>query len=502
MAAHSTSLWQSDAPARTGEPLAADVTADVCVVGAGIAGLTTAYLLAGEGRSVVVLEAQKEFGAAETGHTTAHLSWAIDDRFSRVSSIRGDETTRAAAHSHRDAIDLIGEIVARERIECDHFRPDGFLFPGADGPDVVNKEVEALDRLGLPYEKLARPPLPGFPGPCIRFPGHAQFHPLKYTAGLAEAFRRRGGTLHTGTRAHEIEGGDPCSVRTSAGPVVTAKAVVVATNAPFDSGVVLHTKLSACTTYAVALTVPRGAVPGGLFWDTDDPYHYVRTQPGEGDTDHLIVGGEDHRTGQADDQDERWARLGAWARGHFPGAPVTHHWSGQVFETPDGLGLIGAAPWGRNLYVITGDSGMGMTHGTLGGRLVANLIQGRGDPLADVYAPSRLMPKALLTFLKDNLNIAAQYRDWFTGGEVDSVERIPPGHGAIVRSGLTKLAVYRDKSGKVCEMSATCRHLGAVVRWNPGEQTWDCPAHGSRYSCDGKVIHGPAVDGLKHAENT
>jgi len=179
---------------------------------------------------------------------------------------------------------------------------------------------------------------------------------------------------------------------------------------------------------------------------------------------------------------------------------VTHHWSGQVFETPDGLGLIGAAPWGKNVFVITGDSGMGMTHGTLGGRLVANLIRGRSDPLADVYSPSRWMPKALLTFLQENLNHVAQYRDWLTGGEVDSVEKIPPGQGAILRRGLTKLAVYKDKGGKVCEMSATCRHMGAVVRWNPGEQTWDCPAHGSRYSCDGQVIHGPAVEGLKPAD--
>jgi nitrite reductase/ring-hydroxylating ferredoxin subunit len=261
--------------------------------------------------------------------------------------------------------------------------------------------------------------------------------------------------------------------------------------------------MAAYTTYAIALAIPRLAVPVALFWDTEDPYHYIRTQPGNDGGDFLIVGGEDHKTGQAQDQHERWGRLEEWTRERFPAAgEVRYSWSGQVFETPDGLGLLGAAPWGRNLYVITGDSGMGMTHCTLGARLVANLIKGVDDPLAKLYDPSRWMPAAFKTFLAENLNVAAQYSDWLTGGDVKSVDDIPPGQGAVVRRGLKKLAVYKRKDGSTCEMSASCRHMGAVIRWNPGEQTWDCPAHGSRFSCEGDVIHGPAVEGLKAAQET
>jgi glycine/D-amino acid oxidase-like deaminating enzyme/nitrite reductase/ring-hydroxylating ferredoxin subunit len=363
------------------------------------------------------------------------------------------------------------------------------------------KELDAVKRLELPFQLIERPPVAGFPGPCLLFPEQGRVHPLMYLAGVAAAVRGRGGVIHTDTRVVRIEGGTPCTVQTQAGPTVTAGAVVVATNAPFDAGVVLHTKLAAYTTYAVALEVPRAAVPPGLYWDTEDPYHYVRTHPGEGETDFLIVGGEDHKTGRAGDQAERWDRLAAWTRERIPAVgPVTHRWSGQVFETPDGLGLIGPAPWGRNVFVITGDSGMGMTHGTLGARLVANLILGKDDPLAAVYDPSRWMPKALLTFLKENLNIAAQYTAWLTGGDVSSVEEIPPGQGAVIRRGLSKLAVYRDTDGSVCQMSAACPHMGGVVRWNPGEQTWDCPEHGSRFDCKGGVTHGPAVQGLKPAE--
>lgn len=495
------SIWTFDDPALKADPLTQDANCDVCVIGGGIAGLTAAYLLSTEGKRVVLLEAQPELASGETLHTTAHLAWVLDDRFARLASIRGDNVARAAADSHRSAIALIEQIAEREQIECDFQRLRGYLFPGSEGPEIVLDEADALRRLGISFSMIDDPPAPEVSGPSLRFSGQARFHPRKYLAGLARAVRTHGGTIYTGTRVVRIEGGSPCTIHTESGNRVTASAVVVATNAPFDAGVLLHTKLAAYTTYAVALEIAREAIPDALYWDTDDPYHYIRIQPGPHDIDFLIVGGEDHKTGQATDQDERWARLVNWARGKFPAiGAVRNYWSGQVFETPDGLGLIGAAPWGRNVFVITGDSGMGLTHGTLGARLVANLIRGQADTLEQVYDPSRWMPVALKTFLAENLNLAAQYTDWLTGGDVKSADDIPPGQGAIVRRGLKKLAVYKEKDGTVCERSAACPHLGAVVQWNPGEQTWDCPAHGSRFGCDGKVMHGPAVEGLKASE--
>ena len=197
--------------------------------------------------------------------------------------------------------------------------------------------------------------------------------------------------IHTDTRVARIEGGSPCHVHTEGGNTVTADAVVVATNAPFDAGVLLHTRMAAYTTYAIALAIPRGP-----FQPPSTGTRRTRTttsapSPARAGNDFLIVGGEDHKTGQADDQDERWARLEDWARERFPPAgKLRHRWSGQVFETPDGLGLIGAAPWGRNVFVITGDSGMGMTHGTLGARLVANLIHGSRRSPGDGLRPVAL----------------------------------------------------------------------------------------------------------------
>jgi glycine/D-amino acid oxidase-like deaminating enzyme/nitrite reductase/ring-hydroxylating ferredoxin subunit len=498
MATSTASVWELDDAARKGTPLPGPARYDVCVVGGGIAGLTAAYCLAGNGKSVAVLEAQDAVAGGETAFTTAHLAWAIDDRFAHVESVRGADAARLAAGSHRAAIDFVESTAVNHAIDCDFRRVNGYLFPGADGPDALAKEEDALRRLGLPYERLDRLPLA--PGPALKFPGHAQFHPLKYLTGLARQLRRRGGVIHTGARVTGVTGGSPATVEVEGGGTVTAGAVVLAANAPFEAGVTLHTKVAAYTTYAVAVPVPKGTLAAGLYWDTEDPYHYVRTQPKDERTDYLIVGGEDHKTGQADDQDGRWGRLTAWAGARFPNLPAaTHRWSGQVFETADGLGLIGRV--GDNLYVITGDSGMGMTHGTLGGRLVADLIAGRSSSdLAALYSPSRWTPAAGRTLLGENLNLAAQYADWLTGGDVSSGDQIPPGHGAVVRRGLTKLAVYRADDGTVTERSAVCPHMGCVVRWNPGETTWDCPCHGSRFSKTGDVIHGPAATGLAEAK--
>jgi glycine/D-amino acid oxidase-like deaminating enzyme/nitrite reductase/ring-hydroxylating ferredoxin subunit len=504
MSANTQSVWVLSNPARFADRLTGDVACDVCVIGAGIAGLTTAYLLAREGKRVIVLDAKPAVAAGETEHTTAHLAWYLDDTFSHLASVRGDEVAKAAAASHKAAIERIGEIVQTENIACDFKRVDGCLFPGADGPDALNREEKILTRLGLAFQrtKLA------FPGgqsiDCLRFTDHGQFHPLKYMAGLASAFHKHGGVLHTKTVVEKVRGGEPCQVTTSHGHTVSAGAVVVATNNPFAGGTTLHAKVASYLTYALAAEIPKRSAEQQLCWDTEDPYHYVRSQPGpEGaDYDYLIVGGEDHKTGQADDQTQRWDRLSEWAKERFPAMrDIRYHWSGEVFETPDGLALIGLAPWnGPNVFLITGDSGMGMTHGTLGAQLVADLVSGRPNELAAVYSPSRLMPGALLTLVSENLNAATQFTDWLTGGDVKSAADIPPGHGAVVRSGLTKLAVYKDDQGAVTTLSAICPHLGCLVRWNPGDTTWDCRCHGSRLNATGRCLHGPSTRDLRKVE--
>jgi nitrite reductase/ring-hydroxylating ferredoxin subunit len=313
------------------------------------------------------------------------------------------------------------------------------------------------------------------------------------------AIKRLGGRVYGNTHADNIEGGARPHVETAVGRV-TARAVVVATNTPVNDRVAIHTKQAPYRTYVIAARVPARSIPHVLLWDTPDPYHYVRLQPSGTGNQHefLIVGGEDHKTGQANDFEGRFAALEAWTRQRFPMVEeIPLRWSGQIMEPVDGLAFIGRNPGDENVYIATGDSGNGMTHGTIAGLLITDLIAGRENPWATLYDPSRKSLRAVKEFARENLNVASQYADHVTPGDVKSANDIAPGHAAILRRGLKQIAAYRDDNGVLHEHSAVCSHLGCIVAWNATEQSWDCPCHGSRFDkLDGHVLNGPAIRAL------
>jgi Rieske Fe-S protein len=322
---------------------------------------------------------------------------------------------------------------------------------------------------------------------------------LKYLAGIARGIQKAGGRIYTATHVDEVKGGASAEVR--AGKyLIKSRGAVVATNTPVNDLVAIHTKQAPYMTYVVGLRVPAGSVTQALYWDCEDPYHYVRVVPGAaiGGDDLLIVGGEDHKSGQAEDTVERHGRLEDWARQRFSTVKDCEFvWGGQVMEPADGLAFIGINPLdANNVYVATGDAGMGLTHGTIAGILLTDLVLGRTNDWANLYDPARKPVRAAGEYLKEAVNMAAQYGDWVTGGDVESVEQIARDSGAVLRRGLTKIAVYRDATGKVHEYSAVCPHLGCIVQWNAAEKTWDCPCHGSRFDKLGTVINGPANKGL------
>ncbi len=306
--------------------------------------------------------------------------------------------------------------------------------------------------------------------------------------------------LFTQTRVTEIEGGEHPRVKTGGGLTVRAQHVVVATNTPVNNRAFIHTKQSAYMTYMVGLKVPAGQIQPALFWDTLDAYHYVRLVPGPSDL--LIVGGQDHKVGQGQDHAQRFNLLEAWARERWPMAgSVAYRWSGEVFEPVDFQAFIGANPGDQNVYVVTGDSGHGLTHGTIAGLLIPQLIAGRDHPWKSLYDPSRINPWTTSNFLSENLNTAAQYADWFRGGDLDSEDEVAKGCGAVVRQGLKKVACYRDEEGNLFRYSAICPHLQGIVRWNRLEKTWDCPCHGSRFDSHGRVVVGPANSDLEELKD-
>jgi glycine/D-amino acid oxidase-like deaminating enzyme/nitrite reductase/ring-hydroxylating ferredoxin subunit len=500
----SESIWEASEPQQEFVPLNEDMRVDVCVVGAGLAGLSAAYELTRAGRTVVVLDDNAVAGG-ETGQTTAHLASAMDEGFVALERMHGPEGARLAYESHQAAIEEIQRISEEEEIECDLVRLDGYLFlaPG-DDPAELEEELAAARRAGFgDAERLERVPISTLdPTPCLRFPRQGRFHPLRYARGLARAVHQRGGHIFTGSHVVEIEGGADASVRTREGRTVRAESIVVATNSPINTWVAIHSKQHPYRSYAIALRLEGDTPPDALYWDTADPYHYVRLQHVDGEPV-LIVGGEDHRTGETPGRDP-FDELLAWTQSRFSVGEVLHRWSGQVLEPVDGLGYVGRSPGNDdNVFLITGDSGQGMTNSTLGGMLVRDLILGVENPWARLYDPSRITLRLdpVAAYGRANLEVAMHYGEWVTGAVISrKVDDIAPGSGAVVRRTGKPIAAYRDSAGALHMRSAVCTHLGCIVHWNQKETSWDCPCHGSRFAPTGEVLNGPASAPLAEAD--
>lgn len=502
---HSQSLWM-EVRLPSFPSLESDMKADVCIVGAGIVGLTCAYTLAKEGKSVVVLD-QGAIAGGQTARTTAHLTWALDDRYYHLERLFGEEGARLAAESHSEAIDYIEKIILEEGIDCDFERLDGYLFvPPEDDKDILDKEFIAIQKTGKEVFRASKAPFSSSfdTGPCLRFPKQAQFHILKYLQGLIKAILKYNGKIFSNTHVnHFEESSSSCVVSTQSRAKVTSQSVIVATCTPVNNRLFIHTKQAAYRTYVIATSLPKGSVPKGLYWDTADPYHYIRIQKHLSDPhlDWVMIGGDDHKTGQDHEVDAKYDDLEKWTKIRLAMVDkIEYRWSGQVFESMDSLAFIGRNPGNKNIYIATSDSGNGMTHGTIAGILIPDLILGKINPWKSLYEPSRKTLAAAPTFIHETLNMVAQYRDWFTPGEKEKIERLSPDEGIILREGLKKIAVYKDKENNVHANSAFCPHLGGCVRWNPGEKSWDCPCHGSRFNGCGKVITGPAINDLKKRE--
>jgi len=495
MPSESEPIWQRHAPVFPRlEPLSpARTMADVVVIGAGIAGLSVALTLIEEGRSVLVLE-KRAIGAGQTERTSAHLACALDDRFHQIERWHGEAGARAAAASHRGAIDRIERWIAEYAIDCDFARVDGYLFgAGESADDELARELDAALRAGLDVEPAVVPGLPQL-GPALRFARQARFDPLAYLAGLADAALRRG-VRFAQANVVAVEGGASPHVTTEGGQCIDAAAIVVATNVPFHESLAIHTKQAAYRTFVLSAPIDAAAFPDILLWDTADPYHYLRRVDARDGSTWLMVGGCDHKTGQPS-AEAPYAELGAWARERIAGlGDIEWRWSGQVIEPVDGLAFIGRDPGGEDhVYVVTGDSGNGLTHGTLAGGVIAALIAGRDDPWNGLYDPRRSPMHALGTWLSENANVAVQYGDWLARG---GIRPLANDDAIIVRSGVHRIAVYRGTDGALRAFSAQCPHLGCSVRWNTIERTWDCPCHGSRFDpVDGRVLNGPAAHPL------
>lgn len=493
--------WSDSASVPTFPKIDRDTDADVVVIGAGITGLTTAYLLLTAGKSVVVLD-RARCAQIDTGHTSAHLTMVTDSRLTDLVSRLGRPHAQAVWDAGLAAIDLIYTTIGRESIDADFAWVDGYLHAPngqASDSDVKAFREEATLAAELGFDTAFVNAVPFIGGAGVQFGGQARFHPRKYIAGLAKAIRDKGGAIHEHSEAEEFLE-DPLRVKAN-GVTVRCRDIVIATHNPlvgitgFTSATLFQTKLALYSSYVVAGRVPHDSVPDALFWDTDTAYRYLRLEP-QRDGDLIILGGEDHKTGQVTDTNACYETLEKSLRTQVLSIELSHRWSGQVIETPDGLPYIG--PMTDHQYAATGYAGNGLTFGTVGAMIMSDQILGRKNPWADLFDPGR---KALTRGLWDYLKQNADYpyymmRDRIAGPDAKSLRAVPRGAGRIIERNGAKVAAYRDTDGTTILRSAVCTHMGCLVAWNDAEHTWDCPCHGSRFTPKGDVISGPAESPL------
>lgn len=502
----SISYWMEDAEAIQAPALTSDETCDVVVIGAGIAGLSTAYELARFGQSVVVIDRGK-IGTGMTARTTAHLASALDDFYSELIKVRGEDEARLYHDSQVAAINRIEAICRDEGIEADFARVDGFLFPAVtDHQPDLEQEYDACRSIGVNVEWAERAPVPGMDtGGCLRFPNQGRCHPTKYLAGLARAITANGGRIYADTAfVSDSEADDGVEITTENGPIIRAKSAVFATNSPTNDKVAIHSKQLPFRTYVIAGRVPKGSVPDALVWDTLEAYHYVRIQPLGPGEDLLIVGGEDHKSGEENDMDARLAALEQWTRERYPSfTTADYRWSGQALEPIDFMPFSGRNPGSDNIYVHTGDSGQGITNGVAGSLTIMPLIIGEDSRYGPVLDPARKSgaPKAIGEFVRGQAGAVKNFAEYVTPGDIASADELQAGEGAVIREGLSKVATYKSDDGTIVRRSAVCTHLGCIVHWNGFEKCWDCPCHGSQFATDGQVLNGPAVQPLAAVED-
>jgi glycine/D-amino acid oxidase-like deaminating enzyme/nitrite reductase/ring-hydroxylating ferredoxin subunit len=474
---------------------------DVVVVGGGITGITTAYLLKQAGYTVALLERDR-CAAVDTGHTTAHITYVTDLRLSKLVRYFGEDHARAAWDAGNAAMQQIEEIVAREQIDCDFRKVPGFLHASLQGSRNESKglreEAELAQKLGFEAQFLDRVPHFELPGIC--FANQAKFHPLKYLAALLKLLPGKGCKVYEQSEVTKF-GEDPLSV-TANGKRLSCEFIVIATHVPLmgntglASATIFQTKLAPYSSYVIGAEVPKGVLPEASFWDTSDPYHYLRVENGP-QSDYVIFGGADHKTGQVSSTERRYAALEKTLRDHVPQARPKRRWSGQVIETNDGLPYIGETA--ERQFVATGFGGNGMTFGTLSAMMARNAFLHQKNPWQELFSVSRKKLRGgTWDYIKENLDYPYYLlKDRLASAEGESLAGVKRGEGKIIRIEGQKVASSRDQNGQVSTVSAVCTHMGCLVHWNKGEKTWDCPCHGSRFHPDGAVLAGPAESPLE-----
>ncbi|WP_075619870.1 FAD-dependent oxidoreductase [Paenisporosarcina indica] len=501
------SYWRKKRSNKTFPSMDTDITTEVCIVGAGISGVTAAYVLAKAGVRVTVIEGSK-IVSGTTGFTTAKITAQHDVIYDELIQTFGMTQARQYFDANQQALKQIKKWINELSIDCDFEERHAVLYAQTSkGVEQLHTEKSAYDKLGIPGElSTSKNELPFPVSETLTLPNQAQFHPVKYINRLVQEAQKLGVTFYENTRADSLTQGDEILIETTEGKKIYAKNVLVTSHFPFnDKNGLYFSRLSPQRSYAVCVKVPSTELKG-MYINVETTSRSIRTAKGDKGESYIIIGGEGHKTGQHDDTTheystvERYETLIQFAKQHFPVESIDTHWSAQDYETLDRLPYIGEMSSGlQNVFVATGFSKWGMTKGTAAGLLLADLAQNKFNPFKDLFLPTRTKMKKedIKHLVKMNANVAKELVSGKFDRPTDSVEDLNNDEGRIVMMDNQKTGAYKDKNGKLHLVKPTCTHLGCDVHWNDGERSWDCPCHGSRFSYKGEVLEGPAVEPLK-----
>lgn len=472
-------------------------TVDVAIVGGGIAGLTAALLLKRAGKTVAVLEAN-QIATGTSGHTTAKITSLHQVIYADLIKEIGEEKAKLYGESNQAAIEQVAAFVAEEQIDCDFSRQSAYSFAeSTDQLDQIKAEVEAALKLGLPASFVQETTLPFPIAGAVKFDNQAQFHVRKYLLHLANRIAGDGSYVFEQTRVENVEEGAPCQVVTQQG-VVKASDVIVATNLPILNEGLFFAKSYAKRSYIVGAKIDPARAPQGMFIGVGQGYHSIRTTPDDGGLV-LMIGGGGHKVGTVTNTEEKYQKLEAFARSRFGLETIDYRWSTQDYVSFDKMPYIGKlTPFNEHIFVATGFSLWGMSNGTLSGMILADTILGFENPWASLYDATRATPFLKPESLKENMSVGMHWiGDRLKGLQSSSLDQLTAGEAKVITIDGNKVGAYRDENGQIHAVSAVCTHLGCIVNWNSAEKSWDCPCHGARFNCEGKVLHAPAIKDLK-----
>ena len=495
------SLWQSEIPGyKPQNNPDTQAIYDVAIIGGGITGISTAFQLQTAGKKCIVIEANNLcFGT--TGGTTAHLNTLLDTPYTRIIKNFGKENAQLVAKAAAEAIDLIKTNIEQHKIDCEFEDASAYLFSQtSEQTEELDEIYEACQEVGLDISYNLSLPVNIDFDKAIEVRGQGKFHPVKYVYGLALAFEKAGGTILQQTRVTGIEDTEGITIETENGNF-RAVNLIYATHIP--PGVnLLQMRCEPWRSYAMSFTTKDKKYPQDLIYDMYDPYHYIRSQKING-KEYLIVGGEDHKTGEQENAESSFLRLESYIRKHFNVYEVLFKWSSQYFEPGDGLPYIGHLPGHPgNIFVATGYGGNGMTYSSVAALILKRMILNEESPYIKLFDPNRVKPIAgFATFLKQNVDAFKNFvGKWFDKEKLEEFAELAPGEARVTKYSGEKLALYKDEHGELHAVSPVCTHLKCSVAWNNAEQSWDCPCHGSRFSYEGKVLTGPADHDLEKIE--